>query len=211
MRMRRKKHGTERLASCTAVWIQQPREHRGNWAALFPAPLPLHLEIGCGKGGFITQLAAQSPGANFVALEQNRDVLILAAEKAERLGLTNVKFIYGNALELPEVFAPGEISRIYLNFSDPWHKKRHHKRRLTHQNFLELYRQVLLPAGEIHMKTDNVDLFDFSVDSLAQNGFALGCVTHDFHGTNPTDNVMTEYETLFAQQGKPICRLEATL
>lgn len=203
MRMRKKKHGAERLAAC-ADYVISERDQLSHF--------PVHLEIGCGKGSFISQLSRACPDVQYVAMEKIPDVLLLAAEKIRNDGTENVKFIVGDAKNLTEIFKPGDISRIYLNFSDPWPKSKHHKRRLTHESFLQLYKSLLTPDGEIFFKTDNRDLFDFSLEEFEKCGFKLRNVTNDLHA-EPCDTIdfRTEYETIFSQKGFKINRVEAYL
>ena len=209
MRMRKKKNGMQRLEGCGGLWIQQPHNNKGNWQAQFGRNAPLHIEIGCGKGGFITQLAQANPDVNYIAIEKLIDVLILAAEKVEAQGLTNVRFILGDAAMLNEMFCDGEASRIYINFCDPWHKNRHSKRRLTYKEFLEYYRKVLKKDGAIYFKTDNKPLFEFSLNSFCDNNYNLKNITLDLHSSDYKGNIMTEYEKYFSEMGNPIYRLEA--
>ena len=172
---------------------------------------PCHLEIGCGKGGFITGMAKRYPSVNFLAVEKVSSVLVLAMEKAAAAELSNVKFIAGDVMNLKEYPFSHAFDRIYLNFSDPWPRPKHAKRRLTAPMFLALYRWLLRPEGEIIMKTDNAPLFDYSLETLPANGFAITSVTRDLHKEADPENVMTEYETNFSSQGMPIYRLKATL
>ena len=210
MRMRKKKNGVQRLEDCDGLWIKQPESKKGNWQAEFSQNAPLHIEIGCGKGGFITQLAAANPDINYIAIEKLIDVLILAAEKVVQANLTNVRFILGDAAMLNEMFDDGECDRIYINFCDPWHKNRHSKRRLTYKEFLEYYRRVLKKDGAIYFKTDNKPLFEFSLNSFCENDYNLKNITLDLHNSDYKENIMTEYEKYFSEMGNPIYRLEAT-
>lgn len=208
--MRKKKNGAARLESCGRLLIKKTEEFRGRWKEEFGNNRPLHVEIGCGKGGFITELAKQNPDVNYVAVEKLIDVLVLAAEKVKREGLPNVRFILGDAVILDSIFAEGEIERLYINFCDPWHKKRHEKRRLTHHSFLELYKRLLCRDGWIFFKTDNKNLFEYSLNSFCENGFLLKNITLDLHNSDIEGNIMTEYEKLFSENGNPIYRVEAS-
>lgn len=204
MRMRKKKHGAERIAACSDILI--------GCADDIPFEAPYELEIGCGKGSFIVELARQNPDRHFIAMEKISDVILLAMEKTKAAGLTNVRFIIGDASCLTDIFKKGDISRIYLNFSDPWPKKGYAKRRLTHRDFLEKYKSVLTDNGEIHFKTDNRALFDFSLDEFASCGFSLRHLTNDLHGSPYNEgNIVTEYETNFSAKGFTINRVEAYL
>ena len=168
----------------------------------------MNVEIGCGKGGFILEMARQNPAQLFLAIERVESVLLVAMEKAQKAELDNLLFLSYDAARLEQVFAPGEVDRIYLNFSDPWLPKGQHKRRLTHPAFLEVYRSFLKDEGEICFKTDNRPLFEHSICYFSQFGYGLFDVTFDLHATD-TPNVMTEYERNFSMQGLPIYRLVA--
>ena len=210
MRMRKKKHGDERLANCGGRVVHSPVEYKGKWNSLFGNEKAVHLEIGCGKGRFVTEMALRYPDINFVAIEKNVDVLILAAEKAFANGLKNIKFISADAEKLSEYFESGEINRIYLNFSDPWHKTKHYKRRLTYSSFLELYKNILTKSGELHMKTDNRGLFDFSLREFSTfGGLDIKNITYDLHSSGFKGNILTEYEEYFSKRNMPIYRCEA--
>ena len=176
-----------------------------------PSDIPLHLEIGCGKGAFITEMARRNPDIQFLAVEKVSSVLVLAMEKAAAAALSNVQFFSGDVMKLADFPLGGKISRIYLNFSDPWPRTKHAKRRLTAPTFLALYKALLVPGGEIVMKTDNVPLFDYSLETLPENGFRIESMTRDLHAENDPENVMTEYEANFSSKGFPICRLIAKL
>ena len=210
MRMRKKKNLLPRMERCGDCLIRRPNEYRGRWRDLMPSARELRLELGCGKGRFTAGTAAAEPDVLFVAVEVVPDAMVVAMERCVKAGLTNVFFIDANAENLPDFFAPGEVDRIYLNFSDPWPGNRHAKRRLTHGNFLKLYRQTLKMGGQIHFKTDNQPLFEFSVEEIPQFGFTLSEVTRDLHANDPV-GVMTDYEAKFYEQGLPINRLVATM
>ena len=181
----------------------------GTWAELFGRTAPLHVEIGVGKGDFLTTLAAQHPDVNYVGLEAQQGVLYFAARKTAEQELSNVRLLVFDAARLTELFAPGEVDRIYLNFSDPWPKKRHAKRRLTSEFFLARYRTVLKEDGEIYFKTDNEGLFAYSLETMAHAGWQLSHVTDDLHALGEPDNIMTEYERKFSARGAKIGRLRA--
>ncbi len=210
MRMRKKKNLIPRMERCAARLIQDPAAYAGRWRDLMPAARELRLELGCGKGRFTAGTAGAEPDVLFVAVEVVPDAMVVAMERCAAQGLENVFFIDANADQLPKFFAPGEVDRIYLNFSDPWPGNRHAKRRLTHGNFLKLYRQVLKPEGQIHFKTDNQPLFEFSVEEIPQFGFRLSEVTRNLHEHGPV-GVMTDYEAKFYEQGLPINRCVATM
>ena len=209
MRMRKKKNCDSRMESCSEVWIRNPEEFKGIWNRVFGNENPVHLEIGCGKGDFVVGMAKLHPDINYIAIEKVKDVIVMAMEKVKAAELTNVRFIDYDAEKLEEIFEKAEVSRIYLNFSDPWKKGKQAKRRLTHKNFLDRYKKVLSDGDYICFKTDNKALFEFSLNSFAQENFKLEDITFDLHATNPAENVMTEYEKRFSEAGMPIYRLTA--
>lgn len=212
MRMRKKKNLGARLARVSDWLIPNPAALRGAWSTLSGGK-PVRVEIGAGKGKFICESALQEPDCFFLGIELVPDVLVMAVEKAAGLGLPNVRFIHGDAAKLPEFFAPGEISRIYLNFSDPWPQNRHRPRRLTHEGFLNHYQALLPGGGAVYFKTDNRDLFDFSVKEFIRCGWTLKNITYDLHAEKNPDAAaggpVTEYEERFSAAGVPINRLEA--
>lgn len=185
---------------------------RGRWQDIFArGERPLWVELGTGKGQFIAGLAAQHEDVNIIGIELQRGVLYYAGQKVAAAELANVRLVEGDISELLDVFAPGEVDRFYLNFCDPWPKARHAKRRLTHRGFLEKYATLLAPQGEIHFKTDNHDLFYFSIEEFQALGWTLRDVTDDLHQNEPADNVRTEYEQKFSAKGQPIYRLVAVV
>ncbi|MBE6599843.1 MAG: tRNA (guanosine(46)-N7)-methyltransferase TrmB [Ruminococcaceae bacterium] len=203
--MRRKKHGAERIAACSELLIEKGERV----IDAFPdKDKPLCLEIGCGKGGFACGVAAAHPEINLVALERVADVACLALEKAKSRAderPDNLRFMIADARELTELFEEHTIDRIYLNFSDPWPKKGYAKRRLTHADFLKAYRKILVPGGALIQKTDNENLFDFSLEQFEAEGLRVEYLTRDLHHSEFADgNVMTEYEKNFSSQGMPI-------
>ena len=210
MRMRKKKNCDIRLEKCESLWIKNPEELKGKWNNLFENSNPIHIEIGCGKGQFITGMAEKNPDINYVAIDVVPDVLVIALEKATAKEIKNVRFIIADAAKLCDYFEQYEISRIYLNFSDPWKKKKQAKRRLTHKNFLDIYKKLLKYGDFIYFKTDNRPLFEFSLNSFAEENFKMQNITFDLHNSGYEGNVMTEYETRFSEQGMPIYRVEAT-
>ena len=215
MRMRRKKHLEERFDACrsyvTSYWpevlafsVWEDGSDRLDLCELFGNDHPVELEIGCGKGSFICQLAERSPQINFLAVEKSESALVIACERAQALGLKNVHFISTDAEYLPRILPLAFAGRIYLNFSCPFPKKRYASHRLTHAHFLEMYRQWLTSDGEIRQKTDDADLFAFSLVSLSEAGFVLCDVSLDLENSNINDNIVTEYESRFVAMGKPI-------
>lgn len=209
MRMRKKKNCDARMESCADIWVKNPEGNKGRWHEVFGNNNPVHIEIGCGKGSFIAGMAKMYPDVNFIAVEKVKDVIVMAMEKVKAQGLTNVLFTDMDAEKLTDIFEKGEICRIYLNFSDPWKKNKQAKRRLTHKNFLDRYKAVLNEGDYIWFKTDNKNLFEFSLNSFAQENFKLENITLDLHNSNFEGNVITEYESRFIELGQPIYRLEA--
>ena len=210
MRMRKKKNLDVRFAACADVMAFEPKEKRGKWRALFGNDNPIHLEIGCGKGRFTVDTALSEPDVLLIAVEKVPDAMVVAMERAMDAGLKNVFFVDGDAALLPDMFASGEVDRLYINFCDPWPKSNQKKRRLTHGNFLKQYRRVLADGGQIHFKTDNDKLFAWSVEEIPQFGFQLSEVTTDLHKDGAV-GVMTDYERKFFNEGKNINRCVATM
>jgi tRNA (guanine-N7-)-methyltransferase len=210
MRMRKKKNLVPRMEACSDLWIQDPYSLRGHWRELCPQARELRVELGCGKGRFTAGTAAADPEVLLIAVEKVPDAMVMAMERAKAAGLKNVFFVVGDAAQLPDMFAPEEIDRLYINFCDPWPGDRHAKRRLTHHNFLLQYRKTLKMGGQIHFKTDNAPLFAFSLEEIPQFGFTLSETTHNLHENGPV-GVMTDYEAKFFEQGTPINRCVATM
>ena len=209
MRMRKKPNLLPRMERCAAVQISRPEELRGRWRAEFPQYKELRLELGCGKGRFTCGEALAEPEAMLLALEKVPDAMVVAMERVVEQAIPNVRFLDRDAGRLPEIFAPGELDRLYINFCDPWPKSRDAKLRLTAPGYLRLYADALPLGGRIHFKTDNTPLFDWSICQLEAEGWALSEVTHDLHANGPV-GVMTDYEAKFTAQGAPINRLVAT-
>ena len=193
---------------CAAFLDTEPENLRGRWREVYPGHDRLYLELGCGKGRFTADTAEFMPETLYIALEKVPDAMILAMEKIGRRGLKNVRFLDADAKNLGEMFAKDEVDRIYINFCDPWPKSRDAKLRLTAPSFLRLYADLLPVGGEIHFKTDNTPLFDWSIAQLEAEGWALSEVTHDLHANGPV-GVMTDYEAKFVGQGMRINRLVA--
>ena len=209
MRLRNVRGAREALQESDFT-VNEPSEYRGKWLELFENNNPLHIEIGTGKGRFLMTLAEQNPDINYVGIEKFSSVLIRAIEKQRELALPNLYFIRMDAENIEEVFAEGEVDRIYLNFSDPWPKDRHAKRRLTSKQFFARYDKILDKNGRVEFKTDNRDLFDFSVESVKEAGWNLSVVTYDLHNSDMNEgNIMTEYEIKFSEMGNPIHKLIA--
>lgn len=185
-------------------------EQKGRWAEIFDRKAPLYVELGTGKGSFISQLAAREPEHNFIGIEQQQGVIYHAALKTRAAELKNVKLLCFDITHLEEIFEPGEITGFYINFCDPWPKARHAKRRLTHRNFLARYRALLASGGKLIFKTDNRPLFDFSLEEFAAAGLQVDDVSFDLHAENRPDNIVTEYEKKFSGYGEKINRCVVT-
>ena len=205
MRLRNVTGSREVIADCDYV-IHNPQECSGKWHEIFGNDFPIRIEIGMGKGRFIMDLARQNPNVNYVGIEKYSSVLIRGIQKLEAEPLPNLYFIRMEAEEITSVFAEGEVDRIYLNFSDPWPKDRHAKRRLPSREFLRRYDEILIPDGVIEFKTDNRDLFQFALEELEPAGWKILQMTEDLHNNAQMmeGNVMTEYEERFSSKGNPI-------
>lgn len=209
MRMRKKPNLGPRMERCSHLLITDPQAHRGHWRELKPDAREVRLELGCGKGRFSAETAELAPNVLYIALERVPDAMIVAMERCQAKGLENIFFIDGDAALLRDYFAPGEIDLLYINFCDPWPSHKHARRRLTHENFLVLYRGVLRDGGQIHFKTDNRDLFEYSLFQFPKAGYALSEVTRDLHGQD-IQGVMTDYEEKFHLAGTHINRCVGT-
>ncbi|MBC1520964.1 tRNA (guanosine(46)-N7)-methyltransferase TrmB [Listeria aquatica] len=209
MRVKHKPWAKEKLQNHPEVCILEPALHRGSWQKLFGNDHPIHIEIGSGKGRFVSGMAQAHPEINYIGIEVVESVLISALDKVLEHDLSNVLLLSVDGAQLEDYFAQGEVARIYLNFSDPWPKKRHTKRRLTNPKFLDIYKNILEEAGDIHFKTDNRGLFEYSLQAFSEYGLRLTYVSLDLHNSDFEGNVQTEYEEKFSQKGFPIYRLEA--
>ena len=207
MRLRNIRGSREVIAESPYV-IHEEESRAGTWKEIFGNDHPVCIEIGMGKGKFIMETARRNPQNNYVGIEKYSSVLIRAIQKMEERELPNVRFIRMDAEEITEVFGPGEVERIYLNFSDPWPKDRHAKRRLPSRQFLARYEKILKPEGTIEFKTDNRPLFEFALEELEPAGWKTREVTFDLHADErlARGNVMTEYEERFSAAGNPICK-----
>lgn len=183
-------------------------EQRGHWQEVFGREAPLYVELGTGKGDFISQLALRNPDVNFIGIEAQQDVLYSAAKKIRELGLTNVKLLVFDINNIENIFDQSEVDQFYINFCDPWPKARHAKRRLTHIGFLHRYEKLLKKPGRLIFKTDNRPLFDFSLEQFQEAGLKVEDVSFDLHSENRPDNIMTEYERKFSGFGEKINRCE---
>ena len=202
--------GCREVIAASRYVVQEERQPDcpGNWKEIFGNDRPVHIEIGMGKGRFIHTMAKEHPRINYVGIEKYSAVLLRAVQKMEQEELPNLKFLRMDAEEITKVFGPGEVDRIYLNFSDPWPKDRHAKRRLPSREFLARYAVILKKDGRLEFKTDNRELFDFAVGELAPAGWTAEVITYDLHGDAELmkENVMTEYEEKFSAMGNPICK-----
>lgn len=209
MRVRKRKGAEAMLENHPRYVILDPEACKGKWRDVFGNDRPIHIEVGSGKGRFITGMAAANPDINYIGIDIQLSVLSHALDRVLDQRLPNVKLLRVDGSSLTNYFAAQEIDRVYLNFSDPWPKKKHTKRRLTYKTFLETYQQILPQGGQVHFKTDNQGLFEYSLASFSQYGMILLEVWLDLHASNFEGNIMTEYEEKFSQKGQPIYRVEA--
>ncbi|MGT2830051.1 tRNA (guanosine(46)-N7)-methyltransferase TrmB [Streptococcus hillyeri] len=210
MRVRKRKGAEEHLQNHSQYVILTPEASKGRWHEVFGNDNPIHIEVGSGKGGFITGMALQNPDINYIGIDIQLSVLSYALDKVLESGAQNVKLLRVDGSSLTNYFEDGEVSLMYLNFSDPWPKTKHEKRRLTYKTFLDTYKQILPENGEIHFKTDNRGLFEYSLASFSQYGMVLNKVWLDLHADESFEgNVMTEYEKKFSDKGQVIYRVEA--
>lgn len=207
MRMRRMKNLEPRTEKCGAYRVPDPQSRKGCWRELKPGCRELWVEVGCGKGKFTAETAQANPDVLLIAVERCREAMVVAMEKAQSLGLTNVFYIDMDVANLEEVFAAGEIDRLFINFPDPWPRKKNAKRRLTHRGFLDKYCRVVREGGEFHFKTDNAPLFEFSLEEFAACGLEVKNVTRDLHKDGLV-GILTGYEEKFHALGTPINRCE---
>ncbi|MBD0379843.1 tRNA (guanosine(46)-N7)-methyltransferase TrmB [Paenibacillus sedimenti] len=228
MRLRGRKGIREDIERQKELVVLNARDHKGKWSELFGNDKPIHAELGMGKGRFISEMSRKYPDINFIGVDMYDELIRKASEKAkmahgidsedtekesnEVISIPNLRLMLFNIEQIEEAFAEDELERIYLNFSDPWPKKKHARRRLTHPGFVEKYQQILNSSGEIHLKTDSQSLFEFSLNSFADMGLRMRNISLNLHadGLNP-DHVMTEYETKFAGQGMNIHRCEVVV
>ncbi len=207
MRMRRMKNLEPRMEKCAALRIPEPARMKGSWRQLKPGCTALWVEVGCGKGKFTAETAQANPDALLIAVERCREAMVVAMEKALSMGLTNVFYIDMDVEKIEEIFAPGEMDRLFINFPDPWPRKKNAKRRLTHRGFLDKYCRTVKEGGEIHFKTDNAPLFEFSVEEFHACGLQVNNLTRDLHA-NGIVGITTGYEEKFHALGTPINRCE---
>ena len=207
MRMRRMKNLLPRMEKCAEYRIEDPKSLKGNWRSLMPNANALWVEVGCGKGKFTAETAEANPEVLLIAVERCREAMVVAMEKAQNMGLKNVFYIDMDVVEIEEIFAGQEIDRLFINFPDPWPRKKNAKRRLTHRGFLDKYCRVVRTGGEIHYKTDNAPLFEFSVEEFEACGLQVNNLTRNLH-ENGIVGIMTGYEEKFHALGTPINRCE---
>ncbi|QVK16794.1 tRNA (guanosine(46)-N7)-methyltransferase TrmB [Mycoplasmatota bacterium] len=209
MRLRKIANAEEILKNNPDYVKLEPQEYKGKWNRFFKNENPIHIEVGMGKGQFIIGMAKNNPDINYIGIEVVQSVMVRAVEKLKEEPLPNVILVCFDASALNEVFETNEVDRIYLNFSDPWPKKRHEKRRLTYKTFLEIFKDILKPNKEIHFKTDNQRLFEYSITSMSHFGMVFNYISLDLHQSDFEGNVMTEYEQRFHNLGQRIYRMEA--
>ncbi|WP_204501555.1 tRNA (guanosine(46)-N7)-methyltransferase TrmB [Aquibacillus albus] len=209
MRARNKPWADDFIQDNNHIVELDPFKYKGDWSSLFGNEHPIHLEIGTGKGQFITGMAKQYPAINFIGIEVVKSIIVSAVQNVADTDQSNVRLINEDAKDLREIFQQNEVDTIYLNFSDPWPKNKHEKRRLTYKKFLEQYKHILKENGEIILKTDNQGFFEYSLASFSQYGIILDEVTLDLHAQEDPTNIMTEYEEKFSNKGQPIYRCKA--
>jgi len=207
MRMRKMKNLLPRTEVCADYRITEPETRQGAWRELMPGATALWVEVGCGKGKFTAETAAANPDVLLIAIERCREAMVVAMEKAKNMGLKNVFFVDMDVALMEGCFAPGEIDRLFINFPDPWPRSKNAKRRLTFRTFLRMYSRVIREGGEIHFKTDNAPLFEFTLEELALVGLPAKNVTRDLHANGPV-GIMSGYEEKFHALGTPINRCE---
>lgn len=205
----RKDPRAEQYIQDSEIVISSPEEYKGKWKTFFANNNEIHVEFGMGKGGFIIELAKRNPHINYIGIERFETVVYKACKKAEREDAPdNLRYLCYNVADCMDIFEKTEVNRIYLNFSDPWPKKRHGTKRLTHYNFLTKYEHILNAKGELHFKTDNKSLFEFSLNQLSDADWKMKNISLDLHQSDMEGNIMTEYEAKFSSMGMPIYRLE---
>ena len=207
MRMRKMKNRDSRMERCAQIRIEDPNAHKGAWRELMPDAKALWVEVGCGKGKFTAETAQANPDVLLIAIERCREAMVVAMEKAQAMDLTNVFFIDMDVALMEDCFAAGEIDRLFINFPDPWPRKKNAKRRLTFRSFLDKYCRIVRPGGEIHYKTDNAPLFTWSVEEFQMCGLEIKNLTRNLH-ENGIVGIMTGYEEKFHALGTPINRCE---
>ncbi|KOO46798.1 tRNA (guanosine(46)-N7)-methyltransferase TrmB [Priestia koreensis] len=208
MRLRNKPWAKDRIAENPQYVVANPESHKGNWSKVFGNDNPIHIEVGTGKGQFLVGMAKQNPNVNYIGIELFESIIVVALDRLIEEKLPNLKLLNVDAATLNDIFGKNDVERVYLNFSDPWPKNRHAKRRLTYKTFLKRYEDLLVDGGEIHFKTDNQGLFEYSLTSFSEYGLLLKYVSLDLHKSDFEGNVMTEYEEKFSNAGQRIYRCE---
>jgi tRNA (guanine-N7-)-methyltransferase len=208
MRLRNKPGAKDKIEQFPQYVVPTPEKYKGKWNDAFPKEQPLHIEVGTGRGRFVTEMARANPHINYLGIEVFQSVVVDALDRLIDANLPNVKLLMINAADLKEYFSKNDVNRVYLNFSDPWPKSRHEKRRLTFKTFLQQYEDVLVDQGEIHFKTDNQGLFEYSLVSFSHYGLKLKYLSLDLHKSDYEGNIMTEYEQKFSSKGNRIYRCE---
>jgi tRNA (guanine-N7-)-methyltransferase len=208
MRLRNKPWAREKIDQHPQYIIPNPEEYKGKWNEVFGNDNPLHIEVGTGKGQFLLGMAKQNPHINYIGIELYESVIVSALDRLIEAEPSNFKLLNVDAAELEKYFKKNDVQCVYLNFSDPWPKKRHAKRRLTYKSFLQSYENILVDEGEIHFKTDNQGLFEYSLMSFSAYGLLLKFLSLDLHSSDFEGNIMTEYEEKFSQKGQRIYRCE---
>lgn len=208
MRLRNKPWAKDKIAQYPQYIVPNPEDYKGRWHEVFAKQQPLHIEVGTGKGQFITEMAKANPEINYIGIELFDSVIVAALDRLIEADLPNLKLLNVNANDLAKYFSKNDVARVYLNFSDPWPKTRHEKRRLTYKSYLRLYEDIMVDGGEIHFKTDNQGLFEYSLMSFSAYGLLLKDISLDLHNSNFEGNIMTEYEQKFSEKGNRIYRCE---
>ncbi len=208
MRVRNKPWAKDKIDQYPQYIVANPEQYKGKWHEVFEQDQPIHIEVGTGKGQFITGMAKANPTINYIGIEVYDSVIVIALDRLIEADLPNLKLLHVNASDITKYFSKNEVDRVYLNFSDPWPKSRHEKRRLTYKDFLKSYEDILVDRGEIHFKTDNQGLFEYSLRSFSEYGLLLKYVSLDLHNSDYEGNIMTEYEEKFSEKGSRIYRCE---
>ncbi|OLS35855.1 tRNA (guanosine(46)-N7)-methyltransferase TrmB [Bacillus sp. MRMR6] len=208
MRLRHKPWARERIEQHPQYIVAIPETYKGKWHEVFNNHQPIHIEVGTGKGRFITEMAKANPEVNYMGIELYDSVIVAALDRLIEADLPNLRLLNVDAADLNKYFEKNDVDRVYLNFSDPWPKVRHEKRRLTYKDFLKLYEDILVDKGEIHFKTDNQGLFEYSLKSFSEYGLLLTFLSLDLHKSEYEGNIMTEYEQKFSEMGNRIYRSE---
>ncbi|PYZ93798.1 tRNA (guanosine(46)-N7)-methyltransferase TrmB [Salipaludibacillus keqinensis] len=209
MRLRNKPWAAELIENHPEVVESDPQKWKGKWTERFEKTSPLFVEVGTGKGQFVSRMAAAYPNTNFIGVEKYESVLVTGVQRVIEEPKSNLLFLQEDVHNITDFFSEGEVDRLYINFTDPWPKNKHAKRRLTHESFLKKYDEILTDTGEIHFKTDNQGLFEYSLKSFTHYGLKLKNVSLDLHSSDMEDNIMTEYEEKFSSKGMRIFRVEA--